>query len=214
MPAICNFTKKKILQHVFFKMFFHGYQNYFLTTNWSIYPSIYLASWLSTYQPTYLTTYLPTYLPITVPPSLLPRSIPCYWPTDWLTDQLTDQSTDRPTNQLTDWPTDQLTNQPTNRPTDRPTVWLNNRPTDCSTEQPTNQPANQLINQFTHLSIYIHLYTYILSSFTTGSIVDKSMKQMHMLLEKPGSIVLKDKNTKQKMILVVEKLAITLYGPL
>ena len=54
-----------------------------------------------------------------------------------------------------------------------------------------------------------------ISSFTAGSTVDKSMKKNNMLLfEKPGSIVLKDKNTKQKMILVVEKLAITLYGPL
>ena len=53
-----------------------------------------------------------------------------------------------------------------------------------------------------------------ISSFTAGSIVDKSMKKNKVLLEKPGSIVLKDKNTKQKIILVVEKLAITLYGPL
>ena len=38
------------------------------------------------------------------------------------------------------------------------------------------------------------------------------MKKKNMLLlEKPGSILLKDKNAKQKMILVVEKLAITLY---
>ena len=35
-----------------------------------------------------------------------------------------------------------------------------------------------------------------------------------LLLEKPSSILWKDKNMKQKMILVVEKLAITLYGPL
>ena len=34
-----------------------------------------------------------------------------------------------------------------------------------------------------------------------------------LLLEKPGSILLKDENTKHKMILVVEKLAITLYDP-
>ena len=58
----------------------------------------------------------------------------------------------------------------------------------------------------------MHIY---ISSFTTGSIVDKSAKKKNMLfLEKLGSILLKDKNTKQKMILVVEKLAITLYGPL
>ena len=54
-----------------------------------------------------------------------------------------------------------------------------------------------------------------ISSFTAGSIVDKSMKKNNMLLlEKLGSIVLKDKNTKQKILLVVEKLTITLYGPL
>ena len=54
-----------------------------------------------------------------------------------------------------------------------------------------------------------------ISSFTADSIVEKSMKNTNMLLlEKPGSIVLKDKNTKQKKILVAEKLAITLYAPL
>ena len=40
------------------------------------------------------------------------------------------------------------------------------------------------------------------------------MKKKNMfLLEKPGSILWKDKNKRQKIILVVEKLAITLYGP-
>ena len=39
-------------------------------------------------------------------------------------------------------------------------------------------------------------------------------KKNKLLLEKPGSILLKDKNTKQKMISVVKKLAITLYEPL
>ena len=39
------------------------------------------------------------------------------------------------------------------------------------------------------------------------------MKKKNMLLlEKPGSIFLKDKNTKQKITLVAEKLAIRLYG--
>ena len=52
--------------------------------------------------------------------------------------------------------------------------------------------------------IYIYIYTYI-SSFTAGSVVDKSMKKKNMfLLKKPGLILLKDKNTKQKMIVVVE----------
>ena len=60
--------------------------------------------------------------------------------------------------------------------------------------------------------MYIHIN---IPSFTAGSIVDNSMKKNNMLLlQKPGPILLKDKNTKQKMILVVEKLATTLYGPL
>ena len=37
-------------------------------------------------------------------------------------------------------------------------------------------------------------------------------KKNILLLEKPGSILLKDKNAKQKMVSVVEKLGITLYG--
>ena len=92
--------------------------------------------------------------------------------------------------------------------------WPTERATNRSTDWPTDRLTNQSIHPSIYLSIYIYIHIYI-SSFTTGSIVDKSMKRKNMfLLKKPGSILLKDKNTKQKMILVVEKLAITLYGPL
>ena len=78
------------------------------------------------------------------------------------------------------------------------------RPTNPLTDRSTSRPTSQ--------SIYIHIHLYI-TSFTAGSIVDKSMKEKNMLLlEKPVSILLKDKNTEQKMILLIEKLAITLYG--
>ena len=94
------------------------------------------------------------------------------------------------------------------------TNWLTDWLTDWPIDWPTNRPANWSINPPIYLPIYIYIHIYI-SSFTTGSIVDKSMKKKNMLLlEKPSSILLKDKNTKQKMILEVEKLPITLYGPL
>ena len=140
------------------------------------------------YLPTYIPTYLPTYRPI---------------------DQPTDRPTDRPANQPTDLPTSWLADHLTAWPPDRPTNWLIDRP--------TNRLTSQLIDPSIYLSTYIYIQIYI-SSFTagsSGSIVDKSMKKKNiLLLEKPGSILLKGKSTKQKMILVVEKLAITLYGPL
>ena len=66
MPTICNFTKNKIFQQVFFKSFLYGYRTIFL-------------------QQLYLTTYLPTYLPTYL--QLVGR------PTNGLTDRSTNRPT-------------------------------------------------------------------------------------------------------------------------
>ena len=126
MPTICNFTKNKIFQQVFFKSFLYGYQNYFLTAT--------------------LSNYLPTYLPIS----------------SW--------SVDRPT----DWPTD--------RPVDRP------------------------VNQYT----FTYIYTLLLSQLVL--LLTKTWKRKHVVTWKTCFHAFKRQNTEQKMILVIEKLHITLYG--
>ena len=70
------------------------------------------------------------------------------------------------------------------------------------------------MNQSIYPSIYLYTFIYIYTFLLSSSIVGKSMKKKNLLLlEKPGIVLLKNKNTKQKMILVVEKLAIALYGP-
>ena len=70
------------------------------------------------------------------------------------------------------------------------------------------------MNKSIYPSIYLYTFIYIYTFLLSSSIVGKSMKKKNLLLlEKPGIVLLKNKNTKQKMILVVEKLAIALYGP-
>ena len=73
-------------------------------------------------------------------------------------------------------------------------------PPSLPTDQLTDRATNRSINLPIYLSIYIYIHIYI-SSFTTGSIVDKNMKKKNMiLLEKPGSILLKYKNTTENNI--------------
>ena len=136
--------------------------------------------------------------------------LPTYLPGERLTDRRTDGQNYLPTYLPTCLPTC----VPTCLPTYLTTSWLADRPTDWLTDQLSNRPTNWLTSRWIDPSIYLSTYIYIhinISSFTAG----KSMKKKNMLLlEKPGSILLKDKKTKQKMILVVEKLAITLYEPL
>ena len=94
MPTICNFTKNKIFQQVYFESVLHGYQNHFLTTNSS--------------------TYLPTYWPTDRPTDRLTH-LPTHQSTHRQTHRPTNQRTNQPTNSPTNWLTNQPTNQSINR---------------------------------------------------------------------------------------------------